>query len=341
MARRPGVEIRFGIGEWFGKSFTLLTDSQRKKFCDTRASTMDCPFRSTRGEGQTCNKNSGVCSLRLYQANRDTGQVTPVQGPEGMLRTTCPSRFLEDDKVFRWIGEELLGQGELTLLNEVPYLEPVVTEASEVFAHASEEQFEIETQSSKGEAQSDKSVGSVDFVLARNDDLSAWCAVELQSVYFSGAAMSRDFKAIKAAASEGIPFPAGRRRPDYRSSGPKRLMPQLQIKVPSLRRWGKKTAVVVDKWFWASLGKMGKVEHISNCDIAWFVVEYREEPVGFCLQPYKVFYTTLEAAIEGLTAGRPVSLPDFEAQLRGEMTEDKKPKTRRGKNRKPVSIKPR
>ena len=51
-----------------------------------------------------------------------------------------------------------------------------------------------------------------------------------------------------------LEFPSDVRCPDWRSSGAKRLMPQLQIKVPTLRRWGAKLAVAVDAPFFASLG---------------------------------------------------------------------------------------
>lgn len=131
--------------------------------------------------------------------------------------------------------------------------------------------------------------------------------------------MAKDFNAVASSQSDDLPFPGGRRRPDYRSSGPKRLMPQLQIKVPSLRRWGKKIAVVVDQWFWASLGKMRRVRDISNCDIAWFIVGYDETGGAPRLSRHAVYLTTLEAAIEGLTAGEPVSLTTFEQYIKAKM----------------------
>src|SRR5262249_29127554 len=74
-----------------------------------------------------------------------------------------------------------------------------------------------------------------------NADPLRWCALEIQAVYFSGKSMGREFAAIAQHEGLAIPFPAAHRRPDYRSSGPKRLMPQLQIKVPHCdgggRRW--------------------------------------------------------------------------------------------------------
>jgi hypothetical protein len=100
-----------------------------------------------------------------------------------------------------------------------------------------------------------------------------WAALEIQAVYFSGATMGAEFHLLRHHEATGVPFPAGHRRPDYRSSGPKRLMPQLQIKVPSLRRWGKKMAVVVDEGFFGALGKMDEVKDVSNCDI---VIRYAQ-----------------------------------------------------------------
>src|SRR5436190_19309408 len=106
--------------------------------------------------------------------------------------------------------------------------------------------------------------------------------------------MAFDFEAIRNSATTGLPFPTKTRRPDYRSSGPKRLMPQLQIKVPSLRRWGKKMAVVVDESFFRALGKMDAVPEPSNADIAWFIVELVPGGQTAKLQWKHVIYTTLE-----------------------------------------------
>ena len=116
-------------------------------------------------------------------------------------------------------------------------------------------------------------------------------------------------------------MPVVGRRPDYRSSGPKRLMPQLQIKVPTLRRWGKKMAVVVDLPFFLSMGEMRTVNHVSNADIVWFLVDFVKQP-GDKLHKLVVvreFATTLESAIEGLTGGVPVSLSQFEDRINGKI----------------------
>ncbi len=84
-------------------------------------------------------------------------------------------------------------------------------------------------------------------------------------------------------------------------------MPQLQIKVPTLRRWGKKMAVVVDRAFFDSVGEMDRVSDISNADIAWFVVRFEEVPGTAYSRIVRdeVRYTTLERSVDGLTGGSP------------------------------------
>lgn len=168
-------------------------------------------------------------------------------------------------------------------------------------------------------------VGRIDMVLVSNKPVPGapmeWCALEVQAVYFSGDAMRGEFKALADESIGWVVFPAGRRRPDYRSSGPKRLMPQLQIKVPTLRRWGRKMAVVVDRAFFDSIGEMDHVSDISNADIAWFIVRFEEQPGSKYSRIVRdeVRYTTLERSVEGLTGGKPVSRPVFEGRISEKM----------------------
>jgi hypothetical protein len=99
-------------------------------------------------------------------------------------------------------------------------------------------------------------------------------------------------------------------------------MPQLQIKVPTLRRWGKKMAVVVDRRFFDAMGEMDDVADVSNCDIAWFVVDYDEAGTRAVLRRDFVRFTTLERAVEGLTGGHPVILAVFEQKIRAKLHAD-------------------
>ncbi|MHB1200593.1 MAG: NotI family restriction endonuclease [Polaromonas sp.] len=154
-----------------------------------------------------------------------------------------------------------------------------------------------------------------------NEDELRWVAAEIQAVYFSGREMASEFKAISqnvADGGDGLIWPTEVRRPDYRSSGPKRLMPQLQIKVPTLRRWGKKMAVLVDEAFFQSLGKMEPVGDLSNADIAWFRVSFSITPATrrYQIERGGVLLTTLEESVKGLTAGAPVSRAVFEARIK-------------------------
>ena len=200
-------------------------------------------------------------------------------------------------EIFRWIGEVVLGTPTPDIATEIGFLR---TEDGNTH------------------------VGRIDMVLAdqkAGTTVLDWCALEIQAVYFSGKSMSEEFENIMGYGGECPPFPGHIRRPDYRSSGPKRLMPQLQIKVPTLRRWGKKMAVLVDKHFFESLGNMEEVDDLSSGDIAWFTVGFEEDDTGsrFRLVRDSVHVTTLERATEGLTGGHPVTLTEFEDGIRSKL----------------------
>ncbi|HOG47107.1 MAG TPA: NotI family restriction endonuclease [Anaerolineae bacterium] len=304
-AREQRDQRRFGIGEWYGKLFTELTGDERKSYADLQQlpkkvrPDQPCPFQSAATNVVPRNKEGGVCTLRLYTRSRAGGEAGIVEGDDGDLRTVCPKRFEQDGTIYAWVGQVLLGCDMPQVVREVGFLSAV---------------------SAKGDPEEPSAdVGRIDEVLIVPDvDPLRWCALEIQAAYFQGDAMSREYHAMREHSQSALPFPSGNRRPDYRSSGPKRLMPQLQTKVPSLRRWGKKMAVVVDRAFFAALAPMAEVSHVSNCDIAWFVVRY-DENAG--LVPDKVFLTTLEQAVEGITAGAPVSLEVLEERIRAKLAQ--------------------
>jgi len=308
MKKPKDVTPRFGIGEWFGFNVMQLSGYERRQLAAEALKPKEartpqpCPFQARKSVA-SCTKAGGVCSLRLYSyaVHPENGRAVgvPVGGRQGELRATCPYRFHEELEVFKWVGETILGDPEPLLVGEVGFLE----------AGAS-------TDSVDGD-----DVGRIDMVLVSTktprEAPMEWAALEIQAVYFSGDAMKSEFEAFNDPAVDWMVFPAGRRRPDYRSSGPKRLMPQLQIKVPTLRRWGKKMAVVVDRAFFDSIGEMDSVADISNADIAWFIVRF-EEVAGqkrARIVRDEVRYTTLERSVEGLTGGRPVPKPVFEQRI--------------------------
>lgn len=313
MATKPkDLTPRFGIGEWFGKLLTQMDGAERRYFASEvlrekrLRQAQPCPFQTRKADAK-CTKDGGVCSLRLYsyKADQETGRSTgvPVAGPQGELRATCPYRFHEALDVFHWVGETILDDSNPRLVGEVGFLEASATT----------------------DAEGGDDVGRIDMVLVSNRPVEGapmeWCALEIQAVYFSGDAMRGEFKAFADDSVDWVIFPAGRRRPDYRSSAPKRLMPQLQIKVPTLRRWGKKMAVVVDRAFFDSVGEMDNVADISNADIAWFIVRFEEVEGGKYSRIVRdeVRYTTLERSVDGLTGGKPVPKAVFEERISGKM----------------------
>ncbi len=302
------AQRRFGIGEWYGKLFTGLAHDERRYYADLQQLPkkmrpgQPCPFQSSPASTVPCNKEGGVCTLRLYTRPRAGGEVRVAGGDDGDLRTVCPRRFEQGGTIYNWAGLTLLGCEAPQVVHEVGFLSAVST---------------------KGDAQeSAPDVGRIDEVLVvPGTDPLRWCALEMQAVYFQGDAMRCEYDVLQKHRLDTLPFPAGNRRPDYRSSGPKRLMPQLQTKVPSLRRWGKKMAVVVDRSFFAALAPMAEVSEVSNCDIAWFVVRYDEQAGAARLAHDRVFLTTLEQAVEGITAGTPVSLEVFEERIRAKLAQ--------------------
>lgn len=234
--------------------------------------------------------------MRNYTLSSDGATVRVADGDSGKLRPVCPSRFHEDSLISRWVGNVLLATDSPIAVSEVGFL----------------------TGATLNEGEEGSDVGRIDLVLFKQESLPLeWCALEIQAVYITGRSIRADFASLHEHVGDGLPFPAVHHRLDYRSSGPKRLMPQLQIKVPTLRRWGKKMAVVVDRGFYSALGPMEVVQQVSNCDIAWFVLDIVEDPGGdrAHLEGSTVHMTTLERAVEGLTAGKPVSREEFERRV--------------------------
>jgi len=291
--REPNRSL-YGIAEWYGRPFLAMSAGER---CRAAASALaeepplPCPFQFP---ARPCGKAGGVCSLRAYHEGAERNAVVSSDGP-GSICITCPHRFKSRQSLYGWVGARLLGSTEVVNLGEIGFLERVAGGPS---------------------ASGRQDVGRIDNILVVPDSSPLrWCALETQAVYFSGIGMAREFEAVKLSGGRPL-FPLARRRPDFRSSGPKRLMPQLQTKVPTLRRWGIKTAVVVDAAFFASLAPMDEANALSSADLAWFIVDVPAADPRVELTLNAVKFTTLEQAIDGLTAGLAVSQEVFEARIR-------------------------
>ena len=319
-------KTHYGRGEWYGELFKLLSPDRRRDLLDISPAPQ-CPFMAdvpslapwdnkAKAPKTKCNKAGGVCSLRKFAEVGEEGDIA-----FGPIVTTCPNRFLEGGTMVQAIAKEILGTDNPRFAKELPFLrKPKSRDASEAISETEAEEEDVI--SSDGTDAGREDVGRIDLVFVHPEDPGNWCAVELQAVYFSGASMASDNENIRNHTNaNGVPFPGGARRPDFRSSGPKRLMPQLMIKVPSLRRWGKKMVVVIDRPFLDAMDEMETVDHVSNCDIVWVVVGYDEtiDPGKATLVIDQMIYTTLDGAIKGLTAGNPTTLPEFEDRLQGKL----------------------
>lgn len=322
-SRSPKIlRPRYGIAEWYGKDICKMSPAERQN-CGLLAIKQDategainapiCPFLSTLIPNARCNKAGGVCSIRKYAFGTEATGV-PIDGDE--VVTVCPLRFLqpiEDGKsLFAWISDKMLGLLNPIIVKETPFLRKI-----------SDTQRPAETREMM-EEEEEKKAGRIDWITVAPDSLNAteldWCAVETQALYFSGSKMSLEFEAY-ASGLNPVLFPKGKRRPDYRSSGPKRLAPQLDVKVPVLRNWGKKIAVVIDRYFFRNMNNLvddyprarDDQERRDNSDIVWFVVTYDND---LRLRADKVIFASLESSHRALNATEPLSKIQFTAVLK-------------------------
>ena len=213
-----------------------------------------------------------MCSIQRY-GQRDDGRLgAPVAGPV----TVCPRRFEEDQTLVKWLAEIVgFAPDEAMLAREVPFMRA---------------------------ARSDRAAGKIDLVVARdrNGELT-WYGLEIQAVYFSGQGMPSEFEVLRDDGQERPPFPNAVRRPDWRSSSAKRLMPQLQIKVPTLRRWGSKIAVAVDRPFFDAIGgpSPSPSRNLTDGDIIWLVPELlRDQGRDYHLSRDHWEVLTLESSVK-------------------------------------------
>lgn len=293
--------MAWGICEWYGTRIDLLSADQRRKAAEDSLSNKPvselehhCPFVQHLQPGAKCNKSGGVCSIRPYGEGQDG--ISPA--------ATCPRRLLAQDEngrdVFDLLASECFGQqsnDSYALVREVPFLDKVDRD---------------------GKARGAKA-GRIDWVLVSDPDQSPsdWLAIETQAVYFSGGGMEVDFQ-MYATSPEKLNVTSKNRRPDWRSSGAKRLSPQLSAKSPVMRRWGKKVAVVVDQGFFDELSKFKNDDiDFDNSEVVWVVVKYDSQmSISVAIERY----AELDESVDALQATRPVVKSKFEKDLIAEVS---------------------
>lgn len=285
---------RYGIAEWYGKPLTALAPQERMDIAlsaSGRAPELPCPFKPGR---PTCSKAGGVCSIQLY----DEGVNGRIGAAQGSPVITCPARFEQEHLLVRWLADIVGFPPDAAMIaREIPFMQSAAT---------------------------NKPAGKIDLVVAKTEgNRLEWYGLEIQAVYFSGQGMSSQFDIL--ANDDGLipPYPDYVRRPDWRSSGAKRLMPQLQVKAPTVRRWNSKIAVAVDRPFFDSIGgpSANPSQDINDGDIIWLVPELHrgENDASFRLVRGHWEVLTLENSTDKLLAARTVSRDSFENALRDKL----------------------
>lgn len=236
-----------------------------------------CRFR-----GSACTKVRkedpvGVCSLSL-----------------GVNATiVCPVRFVEDSRVFRDAAELAFGSGaEVVVLPEYKLL-TVLGESDEKA----------------------RKIGKVDFMLGRLDGgaICDFAALEIQAVYSSGGGVEDAFIHFMQSRHAGEEGDLG---VDFRSSAQKRLVPQLRLKVPIFRRWGKKFFVAIDDTFFSALPSFGTTS-AGNSEVTWLSYPLRTSTSSpMRLGTPDVHFTEWSKVEQALEEGNP---PDSPAEVIAEL----------------------
>lgn len=242
-----------------------------------------CPFRAS-----PCTKSSktdpiGICSL---EAN-------------GIAAAVCPVRFVEHGRIFKDAAKIAFGDGAtFGVFPEVRVLKIA----------------------GGGQNGSDKKIGKVDYLLGRLDDgeVVDFCAVEVQAVYFSGTTIRPALEHFLE--TETLDPAISDRRPDYRSSAQKRLVPQLQLKVPIFRRWGKRFFVVVDSSFFEALPSFGQTTP-GNSELTWLSYPLTRQPdLNFALEEPTVINSVWDEVSNALREGVPPDPAEITDELQSKVS---------------------
>lgn len=226
----------------------------------------ECPFK-----GGPCNKSTTTDDEHV-DGTRATGVCALNEGSYAYIG--CPERF-RPEHVFQNIVDHVF----------YDYSNPAWEKFSEERIPTTQ----------------DKIAGNVDHVVAihRNGNLLDFVGVEVQATYFSGDAYRPEFYEYMAQVDEdGNPgyIPTGTRRPDFRSCGDKRLIPQVRQKGDIFNNWGRDFAVILDKALWEYLPSMPDAE--AAPDFYFFVHRLADAGDHYNLVLDTVKETTYDQVVE-------------------------------------------
>jgi hypothetical protein len=107
----------------------------------------------------------------------------------------------------------------------------------------------------------------------------------------------------------------------------KRLIYQLNLKVPVFRRWGKKFFVAVDKQFFGALPKMKRVADIENSEVTWVLYDFkrRDEAARFSMSSAEFYFTEWADVEVALREGVPPKQQEILDDVYAAMTRKKAP----------------
>ncbi|NKC14396.1 MAG: hypothetical protein GKR94_20110 [Gammaproteobacteria bacterium] len=221
---------------------------------------------------------------------RKRGGVCSIQAEGGEPAIVCPRRFEQNNLLPVWLAR-VAGFERVYAAREVPFMRNPDT---------------------------GKAAGRIDLIVAGDPGASKWYGLEVQAVYFSGRGMESEFEALLAHDGPVPPAPTEFRRPDWRSSSAKRLMPQLEVKAPTLGRWGTKLAVAIDWPFFAAIGgkSANPSQDLNDGDIIWLVPRMGDD-FRLCEHHFEVL--SLEASSRKLLAAETVKRQEFEDALRSRL----------------------
>ncbi len=264
--------------------FGFGVDNQTAEARTSRSKKL-CPFRSTQCTKVSKTDPIGICSL-------SDGRTAA---------SLCPVRFLEDGKIFHDAAKIAFGSNvEFAIFPEIRLLK-------------------VEEEGKKT-----RKIGKVDFLIGMIDDdkIVDFAAIEVQAVYFSG---GKTRPPMDYYLRHGhLDVASSDRRPDFRSSAQKRLAPQLQLKVPVFRRWGKKFFVVVDSHFFANLPSF-KATTASNSEVTWLSYPIEKQGDNYTLAEADIVYSEWDEIQTSLREGTPPEPADIILELQTKLQSKKPP----------------